>query len=136
MKALVLCAMLVAGCASTGVSEFRTPDGSAAKSVKCSSDPAKCFAVASNSCPTEGTYRVLSSESHAGGLLADVLPGPVTWYSMSFVCGASDGKMPEFKYGGQQYVPLPPPPAPIVVKQQPTTTNCTKNGNTTNCTTY
>ena len=136
MKVLFLCTMLLAGCASTSVSEFRAPDGSVAKSVKCTSDAAKCFAAASKSCLGEGTYRVVSSDSHAGGLLADVLPGPVTWYAMNFVCGASDGKMPEFKFVGQQYVPPSPPPSPIVVKQQPRTTNCTKIGNTTNCTTY
>src|SRR5262249_2062852 len=40
-----------------------------------------------------GPYQILDSESHAGGLLADILPGPVTWYTMSYVCGPSDGKI-------------------------------------------
>ena len=76
---------------------------------------------------------MISSESHAGGLVADVLPGPVTWYGMTYTCGPSDGKMPEFKFAGQQYTPPPPAPAPVVIKQPPTTTNCTKIGDTVTC---
>jgi len=128
----LLCAVL-AGCATNGVSEYRGPDGSAIKTTKCASDPAKCFATASQSCPGVGTYRVLSSESHAGGLLADILPGPVTWYSMTYTCGPSDGRMPDFKFGGQPYTP---PAPPVVVKQQPTTTNCNKVGDNVTCHTY
>ena len=127
---------LLSACATPTVKEFQAPDGTAVKTVKCTSDSTKCFALASQSCPNGGTYRVLSSESHAGGLLADVLPGPVTWYGMTFACGPSDGKMPDFKFVGQQYTPPPPQLAPIVIKQQPTTTNCTKLGNTVNCNTY
>jgi hypothetical protein len=68
--------------------------------------------------------------------MADVLPGPVTWYGMTYACGPSDGRMPDFKFVGQQYVPPSPPPSPIVIKQQPTTTNCTKMGDTVTCRTY
>ena len=127
---------LLSACATSTVKEFQAPDGTAVKTVKCTSDTTKCFALASQSCPNGGTYRALSSESHAGGLLADVLPGPVTWFGMTFACGPSDGKMPDFKFAGQQYTPPPPQPSPIVIKQQPTTTNCTKLGNTVNCNTY
>lgn len=127
--------VLLSGCA-TSVSEFRAPDGSVVKTVKCSSDSTKCFSLAAQSCPSPGTYRVVSSESHAGGVLADIMPGPVTWYGMTYTCGPSDGRMPEFSFVGQQYTPQPPPPKPIVVRQQPTTTNCTKAGNSVNCTTY
>jgi len=129
MLLLLQVAMLTA-CATGGVSEYRAPDGTAIKTVKCSSDPGKCFALASQSCPAQGTYRVVSSESHAGGLLADIMPGPVTWYSMTFACGPSDGRMPEFRFGGQQYTP-----PPVIVKQ-PTTTNCTKIGDNINCNSY
>lgn len=126
---------LIAGCATTTVSEFRAPDGSRVNSVKCTSDPAKCFAMAAKSCPGEGTYRVLSSESHAGGLAADIIPGPVTWYAMTYSCGPSDGKMPDFKFAGQQYTP-PASPSPVIIKQQPTTSNCTKIGDSVTCRTY
>jgi hypothetical protein len=28
------------------------------------------------------------------------MPGPVTWYSMTYQCGPSDGKMPAFAFRG------------------------------------
>ena len=123
------------GCASPSVSEFKSPDGMTIKKVKCTSEPAKCFAMATESCPNDGTYRVISSQSNAGGLVADLIPGPITWYAITFVCGPSDGKMPEFKFVGQQYIPPPPPTKPIAIQKQSTTTNCTRIGNTLNCTT-
>lgn len=132
---LLLLIGLLSGCATTSVSEFRAPDGSAIKTVKCTSDPTKYFAMASQSCPTDGSYRVVSSKSNAGGIVADIMPGPITWYYMTFACGPSDGVMPEFKFFGQQYTP-PPPANPIVNQQQPSTTNYTKIGNSVNCQTY
>lgn len=56
------------------------PDGSKAATVKCNIDNSKCYAQASEICGG-GKYRVLDSESHAGGLVADWIPGPVTWYT-------------------------------------------------------
>ena len=129
-SSLLLLIGFLSGCATTSVSEFRAPDGTGIKTVKCTSDPTKCFALASQSCPADGRYRVVSSKSNAGGLAADIIPGPVTWYYMTFACGASDGVMPDFKFVGQQYTP---PQNPIVIKQQPSTTNCTQIGNTVNC---
>lgn len=138
MRTYILLAAIasLAGCATTSIQEYRGPDGSTIKTVKCTSDPAKCFMQASQSCHETGAYRVLSSESHAGGILADIMPGPVTWYSMTFSCGQSDGKMPDFKFGGQQYVPPPPAPAPVIIKQSPTTTNCHAIGNMVTCNSY
>lgn len=130
-SSLFLC-LLVAGCATTSVTQFQGPDGTSVKTAKCSSDPSKCFAAATQSCPGAGTYQVISSASRAGGLGADLIPGPVTWYYMSYVCGPSDGKMPSFAFTGQQYVP---PPAPITVKTAPSTTTCSTYGNTTSCNT-
>src|SRR5262249_6151232 len=60
--------------------------------AKCSQSPAGCYEQATRDC-RGGPYQILDSESHAGGLLADILPGPVTWYTMSYVCGPSDGKI-------------------------------------------
>ena len=40
-----------------------------------------------------GSYQILDSESHAGGLLIDAIPGPVTWYTMTYTCGPSDGRL-------------------------------------------
>lgn len=134
----LLATVWLTGCASPTVSEFSAPDGTTVKQVKCTSDPQKCFASATDSCGG-GTYRVVSSESHAGGLIADLMPGPVTWYGMSYICGPSDGKMPDFAFRGQQYVP-PPEPITVKVKPQnsgPRTTNCTPTyGGGMNCTTY
>jgi hypothetical protein len=130
---ITLSALLLTGCATTSVKEYRGPDGRAIKTVKCSSERTKCFVEASSSCPDGGSYQVLSSESHAGGLLADALPGPVTWYSMTFSCGPSDGSIPDFKFGGPQYTP---PPAPVIIKQRPTTTHCNAIGNSVTCNSY
>lgn len=127
---------LLSGCATASVSEFRAPDGTAIKTVKCTSDPTKCFELASQSCPTDGVYRVISSKSNAGGLAADIIPGPVTWYYMTFSCGPSDGVLPDFKFVGSRYSPPPPPQSPVLIKQQPSTTSCTKLGNSVNCQTY
>lgn len=129
----VLLLAVVTGCGTQTVKQYKAPDGTAIKAVKCTTDSAKCFALASQSCPNGGTYRVISSDSHAGGLLADLFPGPVTWYSMTYSCGPSDGRMPDFSFAGQQYVP---PPAPIVVKQKPTTTTCNPIGNSVTCRSY
>ena len=80
----------------------------------------------------KGSYQVLDSSSNAGGIVADILPGPVTWYRMSYQCGRSDGRMPTFPFRGQSYSP------PAVVVTQPTmrTTNCNRFGNNVTCTTY
>lgn len=122
-------------CASPSVTEFKAPDGKLIKTVKCTSESSKCFIAAAQSCGGDGTYRVISSESHAGGIAADLIPGPVTWYVMTYACGPSDGKMPEFKWVGQ-VTPPPPSPIPQVVRPAPTTTNCTKLGDSLSCRTY
>jgi hypothetical protein len=61
-----------------------------------------CLQKASQTCGG-GPYLVLDSDSHSGGLLADVMPGPVTWYAMTYRCGPSDGKMPTFAFRGQTF---------------------------------
>lgn len=92
------------GCASTSESSFSAPDGSTYKNVKCSQNSMGCLQKASTSCPN-GKYKVISSESHAGGLVADIFPGPVTWYSMTYKCGISGTEMPTFPFAGQSYTP-------------------------------
>jgi hypothetical protein len=136
---IVVLAATLSACATTSVQEFKAPDGMVLKTVKCTSDPSKCYVQASQTCPNGGTYRVIASESHAGGIAADIIPGPVTWYSMTYACGLSDGKHPTFAWQGPQYTPAPPAPskpAPVVIKQKPTTTNCAQIGNTVNCNSY
>lgn len=82
---------------------FRAPDGSILSVAKCKSSSTDCLRQASRSC--DGPYQVLDSESHAGGLFADAIPGPVTWYSMAYRCGPSDGAMPAFQFRGPTYRP-------------------------------
>jgi serine protease Do len=84
-------ATLFSGCCSAQTS----PSGKPLQPIhraKCSQSPAGCYEQATRDC-RGGSYQILESESHPGGLLADILPGPVTWYTMSYVCGPSDGKI-------------------------------------------
>ena len=136
LNLLILTLAILTGCANTTTSELRGPDGSSMKNVKCNIDSQKCFVSASESCKaTNGTYQVITSHSNAGGTMADIVPGPVTWFNMTYVCGPSDGKMPDFAFRGSEYS------APAVIVNQPqqqrrATTNCSKLGNNINCTTY
>src|SRR5258708_8228624 len=78
--------------------------------AKCSQSPAGCYEQATRDC-RGGSYQILDSESHAGGLLADILPGPVTWYTMSYARAAPlmDASLPS---PSEQRVSIPrEPPA-------------------------
>lgn len=138
---ILLSGLLLAACASPTVTEVRSPSGSVMKNVKCPADEQKCFESARESCTSSGgIYQVVQSHSNAGGTLADLIPGPVTWYNMTYVCGPSDGAMPQFAFRGQQYAP-PAFVAPTIVQQpvrrpRSTMTNCTRIGESVNCTTY
>lgn len=97
--------LVLAGCAASdggaGLVPLNAPDGSTYYRVKCSGTEQKCLAAANQTCA--GPYQVITSESHAGGLVADVLPGPVTWYSMHFQCGPTDGVIPAFRPNGATF---------------------------------
>jgi hypothetical protein len=72
-------AALAAGlCPVTSAYAFRAPSGQEVHQAKCARDPGGCYNEASQAC--QGSYQVIDSNSHAGGILADLLPGPVTWY--------------------------------------------------------
>lgn len=73
--------------------------------VKCKGNSSACISEAQQTCG--GDYHVLFSESHAGGLLGDSIPGPVTWYSMTYECPNSRGGSPDFPFRGNTYA-LPP----------------------------
>ena len=79
-------ATLFSGCCSAQTIVGRS--GKPIHRAKCSQSPAGCYEQATRDC-RGGSYQILESESHAGGLLLDILPGPVTWYTMSYVCGPS-----------------------------------------------
>ena len=77
------------------------------RDTKCKDSPRECIRKAERKC--DGSFRTIHSESHAGGLLDDKLPGPVTWYYLEYQCGHSDGRMPQFPFRGahfeQEYEP-------------------------------
>jgi hypothetical protein len=101
---VVLCATLgvaaanLAACDLTSGNTFASPSGAVVNTAKCSHSSDSCLQKAAATCV--GPYQVIDSESHPGGALADVVPGPVTWYGMTYQCGRSDGKMPTFAWRG------------------------------------
>jgi hypothetical protein len=102
--ALFVFTLLLSGCASPVVTELKAPDGTSLRNVKCNIDSQKCFVLASESCKhTNGVYKVVASHSNAGGTIADAMPGPVTWYNMTYACGPTDGKMPDFPFRGERF---------------------------------
>jgi len=82
---LPVAAVSLCACDLTSANTFTSPSGAVANSAKCSQSPDGCFKKASATCG--GPYQVLDSESHFGGTFADLVPGPVTWYSMTYQCG-------------------------------------------------
>lgn len=146
MKKLVMLSVsivLLAGCnAGPQVKSYTGPSGEKESTVRCTRETSACFEKASEACGG-GSYRVTNSYRNAGGLWADVLPGPVTWYTMSVICGPSDGLMPQFPLrGSEPAMPpmpqLPPRGSEPAMQPMPSVqqTNCYKIGNTVNCTTY
>jgi hypothetical protein len=73
------------------------------KDVKCKENPRECLRKARRSC--DGEYRVIYSDSHAGGLVSDKVPGPVTWYYLQYKCGRSGGTVADFRFRGDRYNP-------------------------------
>jgi len=78
-------------CGRTGITPIESPrlGGESSRvqyyQARCKSDVSNCFADAQSQCGSR--FTVVHQESHAGGLLADVLPGPVSWYTVTFRCG-------------------------------------------------
>jgi hypothetical protein len=93
--------LLISWPAFGDTTSFIGPSGKPVYKTSCKSSTADCYQEASRYC--RGAYQIVSSESHAGGLFADLIPGPVTWYSMSYACGPSDGRLASFPFRGRQY---------------------------------
>ncbi|MBB3953007.1 hypothetical protein GGQ76_004329 [Aureimonas jatrophae] len=125
MRRVVVVALFAAlsGCsASDDQAPIVGPSGQSVNRTKCSDSSDQCFRSANAACG--GSYQVVDSSSNAGGVLDDTVPGPTTWYRMSYVCGPSDGRMPDFPFRGQQY-------------KAPTTTTCREGRhNSVTCDTY
>lgn len=138
---MIFLAIFVAACQSDAPQSYVGPSGVPIQTVKCKSSPTGCFKQAAQIC--EGKrYKILDSESHAGGLIADVLPGSVTWYGLTFQCGASNGDQPTFPFRGQTYSPPPvvytPPPIVnnTINSTSPKNVRCNTIGTFTRCTSY
>ena len=82
LRCLLLCvaAFSLSGCDLTSGNSYASPSGATFNTAKCSHTSDACFQKAAATCG--GPYQVIDSESHPGGTLADVLPGPVTWYGI------------------------------------------------------
>jgi hypothetical protein len=137
---LGIAAICLSGCMETTATSFNGPSGAQVSSAKCQYASAGCLQQAAQTC--RGPYQVLDSDSHSGGLLADLMPGPVTWYSMTYQCGASDGKMPAFAFRGQQWSDsptivtsggTPASDAPRLGNSIPQTVRCQTMGTQTVC---
>ena len=122
LLAILLVPLLLSACAGPSSKVVLGPGGQEVAQIDCNRDPSFCFEEAGEVCQGD-TYQVVNSWSNAGGTLADIIPGPVTWYHMNIVCGPSDGAMPEFPFRGQSY-------------EAPSVTNCQVYGNNATCTTY
>jgi hypothetical protein len=84
--------------------------------VKCKGSSSACIQEAQKTCG--GDYHVLDSESHAGGLLSDAIPGPVTWYSMTYECPNSRAGTPNFPFRGNTYAVPPSEPVERTTRQR------------------
>jgi hypothetical protein len=128
------CALALFACVEPEQTSAIGPSGQTMLVAKCSQSPSACYQKASETC--SGPYQVLDSYSKSGGLLADVLPGPVTWYYMTYQCGQTDGRTPTFPFRGQQYVSPPIIQAPVQTYRPSTTTTCNRLGNSVTCNSY
>ena len=88
---------LISGCSSTEAVKTNAYGGDTYK-VKCKNTPEACLEEAYTKCNGE-TFTTLYSDSHAGGILADLMPGPTTWYALTFKCGGEETK-PNFPWVG------------------------------------
>lgn len=86
---------------------MRGPSGANVYTTKCSGGPEGCYQEASNNC-RGGSYQIMSSENHGGGIFGDALNGPVQYYSMSYQCGRSDGRLAQFPRTSPYYEPPRP----------------------------
>ena len=92
---LGIVAAALSGCMETAGPSFNGPSGTPMNTAKCSQSSVGCLQNAAQICG--GPYLVLDSESHTGGFVTDETgPGAIPWYTMTYQCGPSDGKLPTF----------------------------------------
>lgn len=129
--------VVLSACQSTNTIQFTGPAGETIQTVKCQTSTTSCFQQAAAVCEGQ-PYSAIDSYSKAGGLLADIMPGPFTWYYMTFQCGVQDGQQPTFPFRGQSYAPTaayvaPQNSTPQSTIPQSTTTTCFDLGTSISC---
>ena len=88
---VLLCVIGLSGCAGHTKS-YIGPTGELTSTINCIMDPSGCFEEAANVCSNK-PYKVVSSYRKSD---------PLPVYSMSIICGSSDGHMPEFPLRGPE----------------------------------
>lgn len=122
--AIIFATGLSSCAAGPKIKSYKGPTGEIFSNIRCTRDTSDCFEKASEVC-NQSKYRVINSYRNAGGLWADIFPGPVTWYTMDIVCDSSNGVIPTFPLRG-----------PEVAMPKLEQTNCTKIGNSINCSSF
>ncbi len=84
---MFLIALAIVGCGG-GVDQVNSANGAATFQTKCKASISGCMEDAREQC--HGDFRTIATEQHAGGIFADALPGPVTWHTLRFACGAPE----------------------------------------------
>lgn len=92
---LAMCVVL-SGCAENSAN-LATSSGATVQTARCKHNQTACFQQASAACPSG--YTVHDSYRNMGGLIADIFPGPVTWFTIAYTCerSSSQGKT-EFRF--------------------------------------
>jgi len=97
---LVLATTIATGC-GVGLKTIQAPNGAYYYQSKCNMSSDNCIEEAQRACyEVNGRFITINSESHGGGMLADFLPGPVIWYTLTFLCGGNDYNFPQFAFHG------------------------------------
>ena len=122
---IALALLLPTSALADKIDQLQTPSGITVDYVKCSRNANRCMNAVAEYC--EGSYQVIDSESHMGTIVTDVVAGQVTWYSMTFLCGKSDGILPTFPFRGPQAT------KPSVLIPPQIRTICTIIGRTQSC---
>jgi hypothetical protein len=72
-------------CAGASSHAIVGPDGRTSYRIKCHPDIDDCWEEAGDRCGSAG-YEVNDKNMHMGGTVADLIPGPVTWYVVLVTC--------------------------------------------------
>jgi len=97
----VILIWIMIGAAYAETQSAQGPDGRQIHQTSCQGSSSDCYQEARATC--KGNYQILDSHSKSGGFFADAMPGPITWYYVSYACGASDGRIAKFPHQGGNY---------------------------------